>query len=1040
MAQVKLGAAGVIAYEIDSSGPLTTTPTGIPAGVIGTAKKGPAFVPVTIGNTSDFQAKFGSIDSKHFGPIAVGEWLRNAGSATYLRVLGVGNGLKRQSASETYPGSVTSAGFVVGEQLPSGALGKLDKNPYANDNGQPGRTYFLGCFMSESVGSTYFSDAGLQISGQNVAVPVVRGVLMAASGVLLSLSSSLGGVSSIAPSSTQVGSVTAAPPGTTIGSVVLSEGNIVKQDFVLFLNGHKGTDVNHPNVLTASFDPTSNNYFANQFNTDPFKLQEAGHCLYAHWDIHTAVGALTGVGILSSSYGADATSPVGKAGVETSAFIVTSSLARNVSSTTVPNFENFEDRFRNAVSPWVVSQKFGGKPVDLFKFYALDAGANVSNLYKISIENITPSSDPNNKYGTFTVKIRRWDARDTDGESLISSTEKFDCSLDPSSNNYIAKKIGDANTFFDFDRDIEEQKIVLEGNYSNRSNYVRVEVSDEVANGFVDPTALPMGYRGIAHLVTSGSAVFSQLPHVIGNLAAPTGGSTDRDILRKVVEPPLPFRKKVTDGVVDSESETANSDFYWGAQFEHVENVTTPNASVLTNKSLEAFAKYFPDFATSAKPVLVGDNAGAEDTAANGIIDSDRFCNNLFSLEHIQVITGSASNTSFTKANSLEWDEAVYVRSGVITPNATNKTRALQVADLTEPGNRPFAKFTMFVQGGFDGVNIFDADESKLNNNAVSSDMIFGNGRLLNDGPNVKAYTKAIDIMKNTTNIDIQLLVIPGLRHPIITDYAIVSTEERFDALYIMDIEQYNEDGTDAESEVRSDTEVVSVSNTVQSFRDRNINSSFAAAYFPDVLYRSPDQDAFVPPSVLVLGALSLNDAVGHPWFAPAGFTRGALPLDAREARVKLKVEDLDSLYNDRVNPLVAFVGASTSGTNPKSGIVVWGQKTLQLAASSLDRVNVRRLLIEIRRQVRDIAQTIIFEPNREATLARFSAAVTPRLQRIQALAGIERFRVIIDSSTTTQTDIENNTVRGKIFVQPTKSIEFVSLDFVVSNNLQTVV
>jgi len=148
----------------------------------------------------------------------------------------------------------------------------------------------------------------------------------------------------------------------------------------------------------------------------------------------------------------------------------------------------------------------------------------------------------------------------------------------------------------------------------------------------------------------------------------------------------------------------------------------------------------------------------------------------------------------------------------------------------------------------------------------------------------------------------------------------------------------------------------------------------------------------------------------------------------------------LDSLYNDRVNPLVAFVGASTSGTNPKSGIVVWGQKTLQLAASSLDRVNVRRLLIEIRRQVRDIAQTIIFEPNREATLARFSAAVTPRLQRIQALAGIERFRVIIDSSTTTQTDIENNTVRGKIFVQPTKSIEFVSLDFVVSNNLQTVV
>jgi phage tail sheath protein FI len=115
---------------------------------------------------------------------------------------------------------------------------------------------------------------------------------------------------------------------------------------------------------------------------------------------------------------------------------------------------------------------------------------------------------------------------------------------------------------------------------------------------------------------------------------------------------------------------------------------------------------------------------------------------------------------------------------------------------------------------------------------------------------------------------------------------------------------------------------------------------------------------------------------------------------------------------------------------------VIWGQKTLQIAASALDRVNVRRLLIEIRRQVREIANSVIFEQNREATLAAFSAAVTPRLQRIQALAGLERFRVIIDSSTTTQTDIENNTVRGKIFVQPTKSIEFVSLDFVVANNV----
>jgi len=1037
MAQLKLGAAGVTVNEIDISGPLTQSPTGIPAGIIGTAKQGPAFVPIVVGTLSDFESKFGSVDSKHFGPIAVLEWLRNARSVTYLRVLGVGDGLERQDASANYPGSVLNAGFVVGEQQPSGTVGKLDKNIYANDNGQLGRTYFLGCLMSESAGSTYFSEAGLQTSGENKAVPIVRGVIMAASGVLLLLSSTLASnVSSGAPSSSQVGSTSVQLNGNTFGTVTLVDGTIQKQDFVLLLNGHQGLDVNYPNKITASFDPTSNNYFANILNRDPFKLQEAGYYLYANWDIHTAIAELTGAGVLSSSHGASANGSVyfGKTGVESSAFIVTSSIARNTSTSTIPNYESFEDRFTHAATPMVISQKFGGKPVNLFRFHAIDAGADISTLYKISIESITPSIDPNNKYGTFTIKIRKWNDRDS-SQSLIASGESFICDLNPSSTRYIAKVIGDLNVYYDFDRDLEEQKIVVEGSYPNRSNYVRVEVTDEVQNGFVDSSALPVGYRGIAHLVTSGSAIFQQLPNVSNDKTGPSGGSTDRNVLQKLTTPPLPLRKKITDGVVGSATETANVNFYWGAQFEHIENITKPNASVLRNRSLESFAKYFPNFATTSQKFVVGNNEGTADTATNGIVDADRFCNNLFSLENIKVVTGSTN-----RANPLQWHEAIYVRNGVISADDTAKTRAFELEDLNETSNRRYAKFTMLLQGGFNGVNIFDKDESNITNNAVSSDMIFGNGRLLNDGPNVKSYMKAVDIMKNTTNIDVQLLVVPGIRHPIITDYTTVATEERFDALYIMDVEQYVEDGTAEEYEVRSDEQIVSVSQTINSFRNRNLDSSFAAAYFPDVLYAAPDgNNLFVPPSVLVLGALSLNDAVGHPWFAPAGFARGALPIQALEGRVKLKEEDLDSLYNERLNPVVGFVGAPKSGTNPASGLVIWGQKTLQIASSALDRVNVRRLLIEIRRQVREIANTIIFEPNREATLARFSAAVTPRLQRIQALSGLERFRVIIDSSTTTQTDVENNTVRGKIFVQPTKSIEFVSLDFVVANNVQQV-
>jgi phage tail sheath protein FI len=114
--------------------------------------------------------------------------------------------------------------------------------------------------------------------------------------------------------------------------------------------------------------------------------------------------------------------------------------------------------------------------------------------------------------------------------------------------------------------------------------------------------------------------------------------------------------------------------------------------------------------------------------------------------------------------------------------------------------------------------------------------------------------------------------------------------------------------------------------------------------------------------------------------------------------------------------------------------VVVWGQRTLYQLASALDRVNVRRLLIEIRRQVRDVGNNILFEPNRESTLARFSAAVDPRLAKIRKQFGLQNYKVQIDASTTSQIDIENNTIRGKIFVVPTRTIEFVTLDFVITN------
>lgn len=1019
MAQVKFGSAGVSAKEIDLSGPVAVQPSGVPAGVIGTATKGPAFVPVTVGLDDDFYAKFGKTDGKKFGPLAVIHWLKNAQSVTYVRVLGVGDGTKR-SASGNTAGSVTRAGFVVGEQQPNLDTGLLANNSYANAGGPLGRTYFLGAFMSESAGSSVFSAAGLQGAGSvtpgiTSSLPIVRGILLAASGVILRLSSSMSGVNA-APPSVMAATSSDGLYGSGLGTVVLSSNNQSLQNFTMLLNGHKGTDPKYPNVYTASFDMTAPNYFPNVLNSDPYKINEAGHLLYAYYDIHPALAVVTGTGLVAPASGAQATFVGSRlAGAEASAFLTSGSLARNVGASNVPNYENFETRFEHAASPWIISQKFGGAPSNLFRFHMLDAGRGTADKVKISIENITPSTDTVDRYGTFDVIIR--DFADTD--NAPRALEQFrGVSLNPSSDRYIAKLIGDLHIFYDFDRAESAQKIVVDGNYQNMSNYVRVEVDSGVTEGTTPEAALPMGFRGPAHLVTSGT-----MPLTSFN----TGELVVTNALKKAVMPPVPYRLSLAEGT--GAKALVNSSLYWGVQFEQVTSPSAPNSTNVKNYSLSSFTKYFPDFMTTTQNVVEKASFGVADSDTLGILDADRFNKNQFTLENIRVTTASNG-----LADPQKWVEADYVRDGNVGTSDADKTRALAVSDLTTP-NRRYAKFTLYLQGGFDGTNMMNEDEAELRNAAVKADMDDSNRGLAN-GPNVKAYLKALEVMKNKTETDIQLLAIPGIRNSVVTDNAIASVEDRFDALFIMDVDEYDTLNT----VVTSSLQKVSVQNTVTAFANRALNSSFAAAYFPDVVIQDPNTKTNVicPPSVAVLGAFSLNDAVAYPWFAPAGFTRGALSTTL-ETRVKLSKDNMDALYNVNINPLTAFANSTPPGTQAQGGVVVWGQKTLQSFASALDRVNVRRLLIKIRRDVKDVANSILFEPSRDATLQKFASGIEPRLAKVQKQQGLKRYLVKVDASTTTQADIENNTLRGKIYVQPTRTIEFVSLDFVVTNAGQSI-
>ena len=1013
MAQLKFGGPGVRTREIDLTGRAPRAPIGVPAGVIGTSLMGPAFTPVTVGDSVQLFSVFGPTDGRKAGPLAGYEWLKNAGALTYVRVLGAGNGLQRLTA--TPAGTVASAGFVVGENEPSGSDGTLAPNPFANGGGEAGRAYFLGCFMSESAGSTYFSSTGLQGDGSvtpgvNTSLPIIRGVLFAASGVIPRLSSSSEGANGAPLHDFIAGAATAT--GSALGAVVLLDNSTPKQEFVLLLNGHAGNDPAWPNVYTASFDMTAPNYLANVFNTDPLQLNAAGHYLYSHWDVHPAAATVTGSGLIVTTSGAFGLS-ASRSGAESAAFLLSGSLARNLGSTTVPDYENWEDRYSSASTPWVTSQRLGGHTVDLFRLVALHAGAGQSTRFKVSIENIVQSTDLSYTYCSFDVVLRTFS--DNDSEPLI--IEQFrGVNLDPTSNRYISRIIGDVNRFFDFDVAELDQRLVVEGSYANASNIVRVEVATIVDDGTLDPSAVPFGFRGPMHIVTSGSAPLQSVSTTQLLVANAT---------KRAVEPPLPYRMSIAVG--SGSRAQADALLYWGVHFEHVTDFTDPNTSVLHNSSVDAYAAFYPSQMTAWMNFAAGsETVGALITDANGIVDADRFCYNAFTLSNIRVVTGSNG-----LADPEQWSSATYVRNGVIPTNSTAKTRALTPDDLTN-ANRRFAKFTMIMQGGFDGVNVFDSDEASITDAAVAADMAASN-RGTTMGPSVRAYQKAIAIMGDPTAVDVQLLAIPGIRQPIVTDTAISAVESRVDALYLM--EPINYDATDAIVPDGSSTPVSPLF-SAQEFSNRALNSSFAAAYFPDIIMVDPTTrtNVLAPPSVAALAALALNDAVGRPWLAPAGKTRGAI-VDGVEPSVILSQEQIDLLYDSLLNPIISFPAPELGGIALRSGAVVWGQKTLlSTVNSAFDRINVRRLLIAIRRIVRRVVLQILFEPNRESTLAAFTAKINPQLQRIQTERGLNGYKVIVDSTTTTQADIENNTVRGKILLAPTKSTEFISIDFTVTN------
>jgi phage tail sheath protein FI len=257
----------------------------------------------------------------------------------------------------------------------------------------------------------------------------------------------------------------------------------------------------------------------------------------------------------------------------------------------------------------------------------------------------------------------------------------------------------------------------------------------------------------------------------------------------------------------------------------------------------------------------------------------------------------------------------------------------------------------------------------------------------------------------------------------------IETVEARGDALAIIDLK--NDFTPEYE---RSDGPVfkTSVKQAIDSLKARGLNSSYACCYYPWVQIRDTVNGnlVYMPPSIAALGAMSYTDRVRAPWFAPAGFNRGGLSsgvagLPVVNVTQKLTSKDRDKLYDANINPIATF---------PNEGIVIFGQKTLQVTRSALDRINVRRLLLFVKKGISTISSDILFEPNVQETWDRFINRANPFLADVKARFGLSDYKVVLDSTTTTPDLIDQNVMYAKVFLKPARAIEFIAVDFIITN------
>ena len=573
----------------------------------------------------------------------------------------------------------------------------------------------------------------------------------------------------------------------------------------------------------------------------------------------------------------------------------------------------------------------------------------------------------NQSWSNLTFDILIRDYFDTDANPVV--LEKFtNCTMDPGQNSFVGNKVG-----------------TLDGEYILNSKYVMVEMSEDAP---ID--ALPCGFNGFNFRLYSGAQ--SPFPIIKGKYDYP--GET-------VWNPPF----ALSSGAVSS-------------TLSQGDNVRRTYLGISNSYGWDpAYFEY------------VGK------TEPNSTCDIDSVPWNYISAGfHMDV------NASALTINDL------YSTSGDTRFICGNSPFITEPELPTNVYYRLYArKFTFLVQGGFDGWDIYrewrtNEDRFQIGRsgflngacptsrypNAVGwgafKEISIGDGTMDFGNTDYYAYLLGQQTFANPEATNINVFVSPGIDYVnnsnLVEDAVTMIEFNRADSLYVCttpDVDLFSPTLTGGQDIFIYPTEAV------DNLDNTGIDSNYTATYYPWVLTRDSvnNTQIYIPPTAEVTRNLALTDNIAFPWFAAAGYTRGI--VNCIKARKKLTQEDRDILYNGRVNPIATFSDVGT---------VIWGNKTLQVRESALDRINVRRLLLQARKLISAVSVRLLFEQNDAQVRQDFLNAVNPILDSIRRDRGLYDFRVTVSSN---PEDLDRNQMTGKIYIKPTRSLEFIDITFYIT-------